>query len=297
MRPIHPVLPSICPTALQALERANRKQLQQANSKKEVLQQVRLIVDTALMSSGGGGGGGGNGGGGGSLGVNLLGKLDLAGLLAVCMRIACLAPVLLLPAAQLSGSGKQHAILFRGPLQCMPTHPALPCPGLPLPAAHMDDHNGRSAAEKRINYGVAPLDLAPFKALRWQRRRLVEVEGGDASQQQQQEPPEVRRGAAWWLHCPWCAALHPLCHAALQPAPCPSAAKGTLPVTDSVRACLPPLPPRPLITTLLQGSQASFLPQSQQLVEQWEQEPHIMVCFQVRAPPLVIALHFCCILQ
>ena len=32
---------------------------------------------------------------------------------------------------------------------------------------------------------------------------------------------------------------------------------------------------------LLQGSQASFLPQSQQLVEQWDCEPPIMLCFQV----------------
>ena len=98
-------------------------------------------------------------------------------------------------AVYLCSSGKGHDTLLSGPSQCLspPTCPACLPACLP-PAAHLDDHNSRTAAEKRINYGVAPLDLAPFKALRWQRRRLVEADGGGASQQLQ--PPEVRCGAA-----------------------------------------------------------------------------------------------------
>ncbi|KAL4434111.1 hypothetical protein ABPG75_000552 [Micractinium tetrahymenae] len=51
--------------------------------------------------------------------------------------------------------------------------------------AQLDEHNSRNAAgDKRINYAVAPLDLAPYKALRWQHRRLVAAPAPDS-----QAPP------------------------------------------------------------------------------------------------------------
>lgn len=33
-----------------------------------------------------------------------------------------------------------------------------------------------ASKDKRVNYVVADLDLKPFKALRWQRRRLVALD-------------------------------------------------------------------------------------------------------------------------
>lgn len=45
------------------------------------------------------------------------------------------------------------------------------------PTAALDEHNsGSAAAEKRVQYEVGTLDMAPFKALRWQQKRLVELE-------------------------------------------------------------------------------------------------------------------------
>jgi hypothetical protein len=45
------------------------------------------------------------------------------------------------------------------------------------PTAALEEHNsGSVAAEKRVQYEVGTLDMAPFKALRWQQKRLVELE-------------------------------------------------------------------------------------------------------------------------
>lgn len=60
--------------AEQARQRADAKQRKQADTKKWAMQQVRLLVDTALMSSGGGAGGAGGSRGSGSLGVGMLGE-------------------------------------------------------------------------------------------------------------------------------------------------------------------------------------------------------------------------------
>ncbi|PRW57835.1 crossover junction endonuclease EME1B-like [Chlorella sorokiniana] len=89
---------------------------------------------------------------------------------------------------------------------------------------HLDEYNRKLSAaateEKRINYAVAALDLAPFKALRWQRRQVLgaAAQGAPASQQ-----PDSQASFA-------------------------AAAAGE--GADSV------------------------------VEEQWDQEPHIMVCFQ-----------------
>lgn len=63
--------------------------------------------------------------------------------------------------------------------------------------------------EKMINYEVQPLDLAPFKALRWQRRRWVDASQADgASQQAAQLTVRAYRGrcgccaAACCMFCP-----------------------------------------------------------------------------------------------
>ncbi|KAI3434817.1 hypothetical protein D9Q98_002874 [Chlorella vulgaris] len=85
----------------------NRQALRKAGSKQNALQQVKLLVDAALMSGGTGRAA--------SLGVHML--------------------------------------------------------------AALDEHNsGSAAAEKRVQYEVGTLDMAPFKALRWQQKRLVELE-------------------------------------------------------------------------------------------------------------------------
>lgn len=73
------------------------------------------------------------------------------------------------------------------PLLALPflqlSFPIPACPSFST-AGHLNDYNSglseAAKAEKAINHVVAPLDLAPYKALRWQRRRLV---GGGASQQ------------------------------------------------------------------------------------------------------------------
>ncbi|PSC73147.1 crossover junction endonuclease EME1-like isoform B [Micractinium conductrix] len=103
--------------AEQARQRADAKQRKQADTKKWAMQQVRLLVDTALMSSGGGAGGAGGSRGSGSLGVGML--------------------------------------------------------------AALDDHNSSAPADKQVAYAVSTLDLAPYKCLRWQRRRLVDGGAGE----------------------------------------------------------------------------------------------------------------------
>lgn len=56
---------------------------------------------------------------------------------------------------------------------------------------HLDQINDKLPEESRINHLVAPLDLAPFKALRWQRRSLLDT---PSSQQLVRRSMAGRRG-------------------------------------------------------------------------------------------------------
>ncbi len=154
------------------------------------------------------------------------------------------------------------------------------------PADHLDEHNRKLSAsaseEKRINYAVASLDLAPFKALRWQRRRLLAAsQGGPASQQPVRGPGCFSMNAAVLQAC---KASLPSLHMHTVSVCCVQ-----LCLPTHIRLTLPHLPPTPLPPK--QASQASLVAGgaaaaaaavgSSQLEEQWEQEPHVMVCFQV----------------
>jgi hypothetical protein len=65
----------------------------------------------------------------------------------------------------------------------------------------------QASAEKRVQYEVAPLDLAPYRALRWQRLTLVEGGGGGDGAAAGSQALAVRSagcqqgGSGWRLRC------------------------------------------------------------------------------------------------
>ena len=191
-----------CPVAPQAQERANRKQLQQANSKKEVLQQVRLLVDTALMSSSSGGSGGaGGGGGGGSLGVNLLGELDLAGSLLHACALAA-SPCHAALAMQVSSSTWQPAGVSRPSVctdciprrfRCQGSYMCLLAPPFRCspPGRPQWPHRSREAHQlRRCSPGHCPLQGAALAA-------APPGGGGGGGRRRLAAAAAASRGAVW----------------------------------------------------------------------------------------------------